>query len=281
MFGLPSEFPIAASAQGAGLLLLAFAFGAKHGLDADHLATIDALTRLRAAGARCRSGLLFSLGHGLVVCAMVVSAWALQGQWQLPSLAALLVGALSVSLMLALGWANLQAARAAAPGQRPTAVGLRSRWVGRVAALPGAPFAIGAAFAVSFDTLSQAALFALAAAHGGGLPMALLLASLFTAGMVLVDGLDGWWVARLLSRTEAWAWRAARLMSLAIAGISLVVGLLALIRLLWPWFAGEEAASPGWLGLLVLAVIACSYALAWLLSRPQPAASASETAAAS
>ena len=38
------------------LLALVFVFGAKHGLDADHLATIDGLTRynLRQAPARAR-----------------------------------------------------------------------------------------------------------------------------------------------------------------------------------------------------------------------------------
>ena len=54
----------------AALCGLAFALGARHGFDADHLATIDGLARYSAASrprlARS-AGLLFSLGHGAVV----------------------------------------------------------------------------------------------------------------------------------------------------------------------------------------------------------------------
>ena len=55
------------------LLLLTFVLGMKHGFDADHLATIDGLTRhnsrVRPALARY-CGTLFSLGHGTVVMAI-------------------------------------------------------------------------------------------------------------------------------------------------------------------------------------------------------------------
>ncbi len=58
------------------LLALVFVLGAKHGLDADHLATIDGLTRhnLRIAPARARwCGSLFSLGHGAIVMLLAVA----------------------------------------------------------------------------------------------------------------------------------------------------------------------------------------------------------------
>lgn len=42
--------------EAAGLLLIAFALGAKHGLDADHIATIDGLTRWSETGSK-RCGL--------------------------------------------------------------------------------------------------------------------------------------------------------------------------------------------------------------------------------
>ena len=48
----------------------------RHGLDADHLATIDGLTRhnARANPASARfCGALFSLGHGLVACAVAIA----------------------------------------------------------------------------------------------------------------------------------------------------------------------------------------------------------------
>ena len=54
------------------LLILTFVLGMKHGFDADHLATIDGLTRYNAhrnprLARYC--GTLFSLGHGAVVMA--------------------------------------------------------------------------------------------------------------------------------------------------------------------------------------------------------------------
>ena len=73
------DFPTAWAA----LCGFAFLLGARHGFDADHLATIDGLARYNAAS-RPRlaqsAGLLFSLGHGAVVIAVAVAAVALAGQ---------------------------------------------------------------------------------------------------------------------------------------------------------------------------------------------------------
>lgn len=55
------------------LSLLVFVLGLKHGFDADHLATIDGLTRFNARkrpGLARYCGALFSLGHGAVVVAI-------------------------------------------------------------------------------------------------------------------------------------------------------------------------------------------------------------------
>ena len=65
--------------------LLAYAFGCRHGVDADHIAAIDNVTRrLVASGRRATTvGVFFSLGHCtvvLVLCAAVVaSAGAISG----------------------------------------------------------------------------------------------------------------------------------------------------------------------------------------------------------
>lgn len=59
-------------AESVALLAAVFLLGAQHGLDPDHLAAVDGLTRsnsdTRPRLARW-SGLLFALGHGLVVMA--------------------------------------------------------------------------------------------------------------------------------------------------------------------------------------------------------------------
>ena len=70
------------------LLALVFVLGAKHGLDADHLATIDGLTRhnLRIAPSRARwCGSLFSLGHGAIVMLIALAVGVAAGQWQVPA----------------------------------------------------------------------------------------------------------------------------------------------------------------------------------------------------
>lgn len=69
------------------LTLLVFMLGLKHGFDADHLATIDGLTRFNARtnprmARNC--GALFSLGHGVVVVSVALAVSLLSHQWQAP-----------------------------------------------------------------------------------------------------------------------------------------------------------------------------------------------------
>src|SRR5258706_7038267 len=57
------------------LIAVVFLLGLKHGLDPDHLAAIDGLTRFNASRRPLLSrwpGLLFSAGHGVVVTAGAV-----------------------------------------------------------------------------------------------------------------------------------------------------------------------------------------------------------------
>jgi len=51
------------------LLLMVFGLGVRHGLDLDHIATIDAISRTVKSNERLskKVGLLFSLGHGMVI----------------------------------------------------------------------------------------------------------------------------------------------------------------------------------------------------------------------
>src|SRR5205823_5635797 len=65
----------------------ALMIGARHGLDADHLATIDSLTRCngidRPRLARL-TGLCFSLGHGVVVLFVAIAAAVATSRWRTP-----------------------------------------------------------------------------------------------------------------------------------------------------------------------------------------------------
>ena len=259
------------------LLLLTFVLGMKHGFDADHLATIDGLTRYNARSAPCLArwcGTLFSLGHGTVVMAIALSVAALAGQWAVPAWFGLLGSLISIAFLVALGSLNLAAVLRAAPDEMVQPVGLKGRLLGslRQVSHPALVALIGALFALSFDTLSQAAFFALTATRFGGWQHALLLALLFMAGMLLTDGINGLWIARLIARADQVALVASRVMGLVVSGISLLVAAYALARLLSPaideWSDGKELIIGG----LLVALIAASFVGAVRLARrPAPA----------
>ena len=65
------------------LCALVFLVGMRHGLDADHLAAIDGLTRVSARRGQAHArycGALFSLGHGTVVLAIALMAGLLRSR---------------------------------------------------------------------------------------------------------------------------------------------------------------------------------------------------------
>lgn len=254
------------------LLALTFMLGMKHGFDADHLATIDGLTRFNsAANPRLARwcGALFSFGHGAVVVAIALGVSALAGQWEVPDWFAGLGAAISIAFLILLGGLNLAAVLRTEADQMVLPVGLKGRWLGRLrhAAHPALVALVGALFALSFDTLSQAAFFALAATHFGGCIDALWLALLFLAGMLLTDGINGAWIARLMARADQAALVASRVMGLVVAGVSLLVAAFGLARLAWPavdaWSEGKELAF----GLALVAIVALSFVMAVRLTR--------------
>ena len=96
------------------LIALAVALGLKHGMDADHLATIDGLTRFNTSEGRRRlarsCGFLFSLGHGIVVCIVAVAAELLFHPASAPSWIGDFGTLVSAFFLLLLGVINLYAA---------------------------------------------------------------------------------------------------------------------------------------------------------------------------
>jgi high-affinity nickel-transport protein len=254
------------------LLILTFILGMKHGFDADHLATIDGLTRFNAQSkpelARY-CGALFSLGHGAVVLAIALGVSAVTGHWEVPEWFSTLGAVISIAFLFALGSLNLAAVLRTDPAQMVQPVGLKGRWLGRLrhAAHPGLVALVGALFALSFDTLSQAAFFALAATQFGGWQHALLLASLFLLGMLVTDGINGIWIARLIARADQVALVASRVMGLVVSGVSLLVAAFGFAKLALPavdaWSEGKELA----IGSTLVAIIALSFVLAVRLTR--------------
>jgi high-affinity nickel-transport protein len=256
------------------LLALVFVLGLKHGVDADHLATIDGLTRYNALH-RPRlarwCGLLFSLGHGAVVIGISVTVGVLSDRWEVPGWAEDLGAWISILFLTVLGLANLHAVISTPAHLHVRPVGLKSRLLGRFQH-SGDPLliaAIGALFALSFDTMSQASLFAWTATQHGGPGHALWLGATFTLGMLLADTANGLWISRLMSRADRIALLASRVMGSVVAGISLFVAAFGAARYFVPgvrvWSDGKELM----VGLTVTAVVALSLPLArWLASGP-------------
>jgi len=258
------------------LSLLVFVLGLKHGFDADHLATIDGLTRFNSHS-RPRlarfCGALFSIGHGAVVIAIALAVSTLAQHWQTPEWLETVGAWVSIAFLFALGSLNIHAVLCAEPGAVVRPVGFKGRFLGRLAqaASPAWVALVGAMFALSFDTVSQAALFALTATQFGGWQYALMLGLLFMLGMLLTDGVNGLWISRLILRADQVAALASRIMSLAVAGISLLVAGFGVMRLSLPavdaWSAGKELVFGG----AAVAVVACSFLLATRLSRGRSA----------
>ena len=249
------------------LTTVVFLLGLKHGFDPDHLAAIDGLARYNA-GPRPRlsrwSGLLFSAGHGVVVTLVAIVVATVALEWRAPSWLENTGAWISIGFLTLLGVANL-AAVLRTPADvvvRPT--GMRSRLFSRLtqAGHPVLVAAVGAAFAISFDTISQAVLFSITGSHLAGWMFAALLGLVFTAGMIATDTLNGIWVSGLLRRADARAAAASRVMSVAIGLLALAIAGAGAARQALPAF---DEGLREWglvLGAAILVTVACAYLVA-------------------
>jgi high-affinity nickel-transport protein len=266
------------------LAALVFVLGLKHGLDPDHLVAIDGLTRFNSQGDRRLArwcGALFSLGHGAVVILVAVAVGLATERWIVPAWVDDLGAWISVTVLVLLGLLNLRAVFATPADHVVRPVGLRGRLFDRLTRTshPGAITLVGALFALSFDTLSQAALFAVTASQLGGWLPALALGLVFMAGMTLADGANGLWIASLLRSADARARIASRVLGLAVAGLSLGIAAFVVVErhsdAVAAWAEGRELAFGGG----VIAVVAVSFVLGLALARrPAVASSAAPRA---
>jgi high-affinity nickel-transport protein len=231
MFSMPGDWVT--------LCATVFALGLRHGLDADHLASIDGMTRFnhgaRPALARW-CGALFSAGHGAIVILVATTAGTALAIHALPAWVVRCGEWGSVGVLLALGVVNL-AQLMRAPASGPMApVGVQGKLLSRLTrtANPLGIAAVGGLFALSFDTISQALLFSATAVRFQGWKSALVLGGLFTLGMLLLDGVNGAWLARLLDRADETARTIARVLGTLVAVLSLLVGWSGAVRLLVP-----------------------------------------------
>jgi nickel/cobalt transporter (NiCoT) family protein len=201
-----------------GTALLAYSFGLRHAVDADHIAAIDNVTRkLMQDGQRpVTVGFYFSLGHStiVVVASLIVYATAsmlLQQQLETVREIGSIVGtAISALFLLAIAFINLvilqgvwktfQEARRNEGWENPETL-LGSGFLGRffrplfrILAHPWQMYPVGLLFGLGFDTATEVAILgisAAAAAKGLSMQAMAVFPVLFTAGMTLVDTTDG------------------------------------------------------------------------------------------
>jgi nickel/cobalt transporter (NiCoT) family protein len=202
-----------------GTALLAYGFGLRHAVDADHIAAIDAVTRkLMQEGKRPLGvGLAFSLGHSTIVIAATVgialTALSLHSRFDAFKEVGGTIGTLvSASFLLVLAGVNLVILRdvwrryrrtrlddapvSAAQAEAAAPAGLLSRALRplfRLVTKSWHMYPVGVLFGLGFDTATEIGLLAIAAAQAGkGLPLysILVFPALFTAGMTLVDSTD-------------------------------------------------------------------------------------------
>jgi len=209
---------------------LAYTFGLRHAVDADHIAAIDNSTRtMMQDGQRpVGVGLFFALGHSTVVVALTllvaISAGIISDVPAAQQVGGLIGTAVSATFLIVIGIINLvvlvgvyRMFRQVSAGGcyseesledfldnrgllarllRPVLRAIRRSWH---------MYPLGVLFGLGFDTASEVALLGLAATSGAGhIPvlLILILPALFAAGMCTVDTTDG----ILMLRAYGWAY---------------------------------------------------------------------------
>ena len=281
----------------------AYTLGLAHALDADHISAIDNVTRrLMQDGQRpTLVGLFFSLGHSTIVIllsvAIAVTAAGVQDRFpQLKHVGGLVGTSLSAAFLLAVAvinllvlrtiWQTFRQVRRGHPYQEQSLdeVLVQLGWIGRLCRpllrlvdRSWKMYVVGFLFGLGFDTATQVGLLGIAAAAGTQhLPIwsILLLPLLFTAGMCLVDTLDG----ILMLGAYGWAYvhpvrklyynmtitAISVLIALVVGGIE-SLGVVGDRLALHGWFWDRVASLGDHFGLVGVAIVGV-FVLAWATS---------------
>jgi high-affinity nickel-transport protein len=202
-----------------GTSLVAYTFGLRHAVDADHIAAIDNVTRkLMQEGKRpVGVGMFFSLGHSTIVVALsvaiAVTSVALQDRFDaFKNVGGIIGTAISAFFLLAIAVANIfilvsvyHTFRAVKNGaeyhdedlnlllSKRGFFGRIFRRLFRLIAHSWQMYFVGFLFGLGFDTATEVGLLGITAAGASkGLPIwsIMVFPALFTAGMALVDSTD-------------------------------------------------------------------------------------------
>lgn len=211
---------------------MVFGLGVRHGLDLDHLATIDSITRTLKENEYLskRVGVLFSLGHGAVVIliSFVVSNGFMQNEFS--TYLDAFGNWISIAFLFIFGSLTLWNVIVKAPVYNYSInlakIFIRSSKQYNALLI----ILIGALFAFSFDTFTQVALFSISMSNQTSWYYPVILGMVFMCGMMASDGLNGFFVALLIQRADKSSACISRILGLVIACFSLLLGLQGLVK---------------------------------------------------
>ncbi|CAI7678355.1 unnamed protein product [Penicillium manginii] len=199
--------------------VLAYTLGLRHAFDADHISAIDLMTRrLLATGQKpVTVGTFFSLGHStiVVITSIVVAATAAAVSSKFDSFSTIggIIGSsVSAAFLILLGLMNgyilyklikqMQKVFNLPEGQEDEAWKIEGggflfnilKKMFKLIDRPWKMYPLGVLFGLGFDTSSEIALLGISsiqAAKGTSFWVILIFPALFTAGMCLIDTIDG------------------------------------------------------------------------------------------
>jgi len=288
-----------------GTALLAYSFGLRHAVDADHIAAIDNVARklMQAGKNPALTGLYFSLGHSTVVIlaslAIALGAGALNAHFAAvggligTSLSALFLFAIAIANLFILGGIHRAFQRVKRGGRLVEGdldlllsvrgiLGRIFRPLFRLIQASWQMYPLGFLFGLGFDTATEIGVLGISAAEAAkGLSVwcLLIFPALFTAGMALIDTSD----SMLMTRAYGWAFvkpirklyynltitAVSVLVALLVGSVEalgLLAGRLALKGTFWQAIAALNNEF-GMIGYLIIAVFAGSWAVSIFVYR--------------
>jgi nickel/cobalt transporter (NiCoT) family protein len=129
------------------------------------------------------------------------------------------------------------------------------------------PALVGMAFAMSFDSMAQAAFFAARGSEFNGMAAVAAMALVFGLGMCIADAANGALLAWFAGRSDRLAHRASRFSSAFIALIALLTAGAGILRQQQAGFAQAWDQSGLWIGAGLIALTSGVYALRITLQR--------------
>ena len=284
---------------------LAYTFGLRHAVDADHIAAIDNSTRtMMQDGQRpVGVGLFFALGHSTVVVALTllvaISAGIISDIPAAQQIGGLIGTAVSATFLIVIGIINLvvlvgvyrmfrQVSAGGSYSEENLAAFLDSRGllarllrpVLRAIRKTWHMYPLGVLFGLGFDTASEVALLGLAATSGAGhIPVLviLILPVLFAAGMCTVDTTDG----ILMLRAYGWAYvkpirklyynlnitLVSVIIAFGVGGFEILTLVAAQVGLTGGIWDAVAGVDPGLVGIAIIVILLGSWGLSTLVYR--------------